>query len=334
MTPVTVDGEPTVEVGECDVTVTLTGTTGMTVLATASNDQPNPKIMTESPDGTYKVTFDRKYQSYSIDILASKPGAGNVSKTVQIDAEKLLPNPFTYSFVGGGTTDTFNPEATGSFTNTTGDPIVLEITRSTNTRNTAEERAPWVEGSPGIATTKEVNVAAGETVELKFHRDVAPNFATGYYTVTIKTISQCGEPFSETQVIHNQRDFKYGFERQTETPGGYPGGPGGGIGGTAPWDPGYDVPEEKEGYTIFEVTVTDAIPGSFVQFMLQTSDGYRSVWGGGKVTDEDGNLKILVQMKDSDIELANGTQGEFRFSKEKVSNTFFHTKTIPFDLPL
>ena len=68
--------------------------------------------------------------------------------------------------------------------------------------------------------------------------------------------------------------------------------------------------------------------------MLQTSDGYRSVWGGGKVTDEDGNLKILVQMKDSDIELANGTQGEFRFSKEKVSNTFFHTKTIPFNLPL
>ena len=134
---------------------------------------------------------------------------------------------------------------------------------------------------------------------------------------------------SKTQVIHNQRDFRHGFRKVSDAT--YPGG-----GGSSPGqDPEYPKPIPEEGYTIFEVTVKDAIPGSYVQFILSTSQGDASVWGAGKVTDDDGNLKILVKMKDSDIAIANqaGT-GQFRFSDKSVGGEPFHTKDVLFNLPM
>lgn len=327
--PVTINGEPSLVINDCDMAVVMTGTPGMTVKATYSG---TTITMAESPAGTYSHTFPRKYTGYTINITASKAGAGNATKTIIIGGDKLLPEPFAFNF---DSPNTNNPEITGTFTNKTTESIEIEFSRGNNTSGKGKERAPWIEGiAGGIGTKRTVTLAAGATQDITFHRDVADDFSSGRYTVTFKTNSQCEQLFSRSYVINNQTDFNHGFKKIDDpaNPGGEGGYPGGG--GSDPYDPDYPTPVEEEGYTIFEVTVTNATPESYVQLLAFTSNGYGSLWGSGKKTDANGNLKILVKMKNSDIEIANDKKAEFKFSKEKVSSQFTHTKDITFNLPL
>ena len=104
------------------------------------------------------------------------------------------------------------------------------------------------------------------------------------------------------------------------------------MGGSNPYDPDYDVPTLNPGeeftHTIFEVWITDAVPHSYIQFLLNTKDGFRSIWGGSKKTDENGHIRILVKMHNDDVAIANGGTGEIKLFKEKTSSTFFHTKEL------
>ncbi len=213
------------------------------------------------------------------------------------------------------------------------------LTRGNNSR-TGKERTPWVEGATSNSIT--VTIPANSNISLNFNKDVANDFSSGSYMVTMETTSFCGESYRQTKRIDNQRDFGHGFRKVGEEGGndgsGYPGS-GGGNGGSEPNDPDYDVPTlnpgEENTHTIFEVSIKNAIPNSYAQFLLNTADGFGPVWSGGaKQTDADGNLKILVKMKNSDIAIANGKKGEIKISKEKISSEFLQTKEITFNLPL
>lgn len=337
LTPVVIDGEPEVNVTECDIEVILRGTSGMTVVATPSYGGATPVAMTEGPDGVYTTSnFPRKFAGYTIDITAAKAGAGTVTKKVVVSGNMLLPaNPFTVSY---GASSSNNPTIVATFSNNNDKNVDVIITRSANNVSSkGKERSPWVNDTPGVGNSKTITIPAGGSISLNFNKDFADDFSAGYYTVTMETTSFCGESYKQTKRIDNQRDFGYGFRKIGEDydPGtGLPGSGGGGVNPADPDNP-YPAPTPEEGYTIFEVSIKDAIPNSYAQFLLNTSDGFGPVWSGGaKQTDANGNLIILVKMSNSDIAIANGKKGEIKLSKEKISNQFLQTKEITFNLPL
>ncbi|NLZ94458.1 MAG: hypothetical protein GX921_01370, partial [Bacteroidales bacterium] len=173
---------------------------------------------------------------------------------------------------------------------------------------------------------------------------VAPNFSAGNYTLTMESSSICDQSHKVTKRIDNQRDFIYGFKRIGEDfdPGDDP-NYGDGGNGSSPGqgvddegNPIYPTPTPAEDYTIFEVWVQDAQPNTYVQLLLETSAGQTSVFGGNRITDDNGNLRILVKMKDSDLEIANANgNGDFKFlNKEGISYKEYHNKKFPFNVPL
>jgi hypothetical protein len=327
LTPVEINGDIEVAVGECDATLTLKGTKGMTVTAKTSFNNET-LVMDEGPEGVYTVKVPRRFTQYTVAVSAAKAGAGTVNKTVQIKDQALLPTPFTYEFT---TANSLDPVVKGTFTNPNSKNI--EITFSRNLRNTGSgnPRLPWTDGANDVNDTKTVTVPANGSVTLEFLKNVADDFSTGRYTLYFETTSFCGLPYKNNYSVQNQTDFSHGFRKVGEEGGddgsGYPGG-----GGSNPYDPDYDVPTlnpgEESTHTIFEVWITDAIPNSYAQFLLNTKDGFRSIWGGSKKVDENGHIRILVKMHNDDVAIANGGIGEIKLSKAKTSTEFFHTKKL------
>ena len=335
---------------DCSVKVVLTGTPGMTVTMSGLTDAPIE--MVETPNGTYTGSAPRSYSAQTATVTAMKEGAGTVTEDVQIDGEMLLPSPpFTVQLIGGNDTsgsNSANPSLELKLGNPNDKDIDIVISRGTNSSSASLEREPWIKGvTPGIEevtpgeNSLTVTVPANDEVVLNVNKDVRPNFGSGNYSMKFETKSFCGVAWDLSKTINNQRDFSYGFKKvddEDANDGSGWEGPGGGWGGSDPWDPDYEVPQIPEGeeddWIIFETWVTNAIPGQYAQFMLTTSKGYNSIWGAGKKTDENGNLKILVMMKKSDVEIANGKKGAFRLANEPLPEDFTHSKDFTFNLPL
>lgn len=328
--------------GDCDLNLTLTAPAGMDVKASYGNN-PRTTVDFVYATGVYTATIPRlrsvsAYNTLTVTVSDPNGNAGTVELKPTINSTHILPVPFTVTWtdlksvnprVTGGNTS--YPFVEGTFKNNLNKPIDIVISRNGNMAN---ERVPWIQGNAAGVNTQTVTLAANETRIIIFQRDVTPTFASGSYAITSSTESQC-LPFSAAnKTINNQNDFNYLFRKITDTPGGYPGGPGGGNGGSSPYDPDYPVPTPEEGYTIFELVITDAIPNTFVQFLLNTSDGMKSVTGGSKQVNENGTLTILIKMKDSDLAIADGGIAEIKFFNTKTSSTATHTKVInPFNAP-
>lgn len=329
--------------GECDLLLTLTAPTGLEVKASYGAD-PRTTIDFVYSDEKYTVTVPRlrtvaAYNTLTVTVADPSGNAGTVELKPTVTTAQLLATPFKVTWTelktvdprttGGGTS---YPYVEGKYENLLDKEITITVSRPAG--GMTNERFPWMEGNAtaGIAS-QDIVIPAKGTKTIIFHRDVTPTFAAGNYVITSTTDSQC-EPFSvANKQINNQRDFSYAFRKITETPGGYPGGPGGGTGGSLPYDPDYEVPTPEEGYTIFELIITDAIPNTYVQFLLNTSEGVKSVIGGSKLVDENGTLTILVKMKDSDLAIADGGLGEIKFFDTKTSSTSTHAKSFTFNAP-
>lgn len=332
LTPVNVADNVELNLVGCTVEVVLTGTEGMTVKAKPTYSGAPEFTLVENSPGVYAYSdFPRKFSSYDINLTASKEGAGTVTKKVVVDGTMLLPStPFSSSVADPGNV---SPSVTMTLNNPNDKDIEIVLSRGNNSKK-GKERSPWIEGA--TSDTLIVSLAANTSIDLSVNKDVADDFSNGYYTITMETTSFCGESYKSTKNINNQRDFGYEFKKITDQPEGYPSDPsdsGSDKGGSYPNDPDYSVPQLEVGYTIFEFIVEDAIPNSYVQFLLSTSNGFGPVWtGGAKQTDENGDLKILIKMKDTDIALANGHIGEIKLSEDKISSEFLETKEITFNL--
>lgn len=330
LTPVTVNALGLSGTNECDRTLTLTGTAGMTVTATGLPPGNGSVTLTESPAGTYTATVPRAYTSYTMTVTSSKAGAGTRTQTIPVNGANLLPAPFTVSWTGNPGSSSSIASVTATFTNQLTKPIAIVISRPANMPN---ERNPWLQGNVSAGQASQtINLPALGSQTLTLQRDVTPSFAAGSYVVTMSSASQCIAYTATAQTIVNQTNFNYSFNRKVTNPTPYPGG-NAGNGGSSNLNNNYPVPTPMEGYTIFEVTVTDAIPNSYIQFILNTSEGSKSVWGASKQLGPDGGLKILVQMKDTDIAIANGGTGEFRFFATSSSSTPTYSKTFTFTAP-
>lgn len=332
LTPVSVTTLAARVFDECNLTLTLTGDPGMTVVAKYGNPEKTETLRETSP-GVYSTTaVQRAYSAMDITVTASKDGSGNAVRTIRADGNLILTTPFTVTWtdlasVSPRVVATSNPTnyayVEGVFTNKLNKSIDLEITRPTSMPN---ERFPWIEGNAGKGeSTRIITVAPGAQMTIIFQRDVTPTFATGSYNITASTISQCVKYTASVKNIANQRDFTHGLKKitnQADVPN-YSGG-----GGSLPFDKDYTKPTIRTGYTLFEVVVNDAQPGTYVQFLIGSGTGTKSIWGAGKVTDSNGTLKILVEIPDDEIKYADGNKAEFKFYDKPLGGKELHSKTI------
>mgnify|MGYP000877091411 CR=1 FL=1 len=346
LTPVTIDGDPVLAIsGDCDLKLTLSGTPGMTVKATYGPANSRVTVdLVESPNGTYTGTLPRlrSISAYNtVTVTAEKQGAGTVTKNVPVNSTQLLSAPFTVKWtdlqtvsprVAATSNSEWYPFVEGVFENNLDKPIEIVVSRNGNMIN---ERFPWIEGNTGPknasqSITLTAKGTSGATKTVIFQRDITPTFTSGNYTVTMKSLDQCIEYAAANKTINNQKDFEKGFKKLTNPSNpGYPGG-----GGSDPvQDPNYPIPSPEAGYVLFEVTVTNALPNSYVQFLMNTSEGYRSIWGSSKKTDANGNLKIIVKVKESDLDTYYGVAGgkaEFKFFEAPNSSQAQFTREIIF----
>lgn len=302
LTPVEVEEITLASGGDCEVILTLTGTQGMTVKAKASYSGASEITMTESSAGTYTATFPRKFAAYKINITASKEGAGNKTAQVNVDGGNVLTQPFKIEVIGTNTNSSSNstPSVDLKITNNLNTSITIVISRGGN-KNLSQRHEPWIEG---IGTSSEliVTLPANEAKTLKVNKDVRFDFGVGNYTITLKSSSLC-EDWSTTQIIYNQRDFKFSFKK----PSGGPGGPGG-IGGDIP-----EQPKPEEGKVSFLVIVEDAVPNSYVQFQMSTG-GLNNVFGGVKPVNANGFYAQWVTLDEAQFNAAMDKTAKFLFS--------------------
>ena len=274
-------------VDNCNLKLTVTGTSGMTVKATSTTPVVN-LTLTEGPAGTYITSeIPRAYTAYNITITASKDGAGTKTKSVTVNGANLITvqNPLTISMPTAISTNEGNLQAAlvpATLTNNTSASLTVELSRGNNTVSGANKQ-PFP-NSPII-------IGAGSSVNVNFYRDYAIPYTKGDYTVTFKTINECGLSKSYTQKISNQTGYSVEFQEPVSW--GNDGNP--------------------DDLFTFDVILTDGIPNSYVEFQLKTSDtGYRAIFRAQ--VGADGKLTKSVTLKRSEIQkaLADG-YGYFYF---------------------
>lgn len=305
LTPVTA-GTPSLTVlNNCELTIAMTGSSGMKVNAAYGNTTVTTVTLTESAaGGTYTATVPRAYSAYTITLTAEKGGAGTVTKTVSVTGGNLITvqNPLQLSLVAGNSDNVASATLTRELKNNTTAPLKVTVVRSNNTASRSLRRTPPV--FPYVTT-----IPAGSTTVMTFQRDYTSAYAGGSYTLTLTAENECGLTKATTLAVPNQTNYTFKFNR----PAGY-----GGAG--QPGGPGWIYTTDGDPNITFNVELYDAIPNSYVEFQLFKGVGYSAILR--IQSNAAGRINQAVTMKASELELAikNGF-GFFKFFSDQGYTT-------------
>lgn len=300
LSPVEV-GEFTLSVlNDCFLSLSFSGTSGMTVTAmdALNPDNPNTSVtLTESPSGTYTTSVvPRLYDAYTILVKAELDGYGTVEETIEVEGIYLAPvaEPLTISQIPGVDNNTSIALVQRRFTNNTDGPLTVRVIRGNNSNNGAL-RHPQSLAFPFTAV-----IPANDFIDGNFYRDYTETFAAGQYVLTFTTTTECGLQKNYTLNIDNQQNYRHAF---TLPPG---------------WGDGSGDPNEL---IAFEVSVFDGIPGSYIEFQLFNGTAY----GGVSRTQLDGNGNLtwnVTTMTRAQIQAAlDNEKGFFYFFSDPAYTT-------------
>ncbi len=253
LTPVEV-GELILEIiDDCFLSITFSGTPGMTVKAMNAANHDLFVMLTEDPAGTYVTSeIPRRYEAFTVLVRAEMEGRGTVEKTIEVDGVNLSPvaEPLTISLIPGVDDGTSHALVQRRFTNNTNAPLTVTATRGNNSYPSALAH-PLALGFPRTAVIPPHGFIDGE-----FYRDYTPTLADGYYVLTFHTLTECELDRSYTLTIDNQQNYRHAF---------------GLIDG---WGDGSGDPNDL---VTIEVSIFDAIPESYVEFQLFNGTAYSGV---------------------------------------------------------
>lgn len=305
-------GTPTIAAipnNNCEILLTVTGTSGMTVKARYGS--PVTEVtLTEGPNGTYTTAgLPRAYTAYTVTVTAEMQGRGTVTKTVNANVVQAVQIPLTVTNVDE---DPSLAIAKRKLKNNTSAPLQVRVTRGNNNTNNANtiRRTP-----PEFPY--DVTIPANGEIIVDFQRDYTLGYGSGQYTLTFTSENECRLTRTTTNTVVNQTDYSVAFSRREdiEIPGGgewgapgQPGSPG--------WN--YDNPDNPNAnpQVTFDVMVTNAIPNSHIEFQLYNGTGYAAVFRGQ--ADANGNYthEVTMSAKDLSIALADGS-AFFKFFKTR-----------------
>jgi len=249
-------------VDDCVLSLSFNGTPGMTVIAMDCSDHNIFFALTESPAGTYTTSeLPRRYDSYRVLIRAELAGRGTVEKMIDVDGGFLAPvaDPLSLTSIPGVENNTAISLVQARLVNNTNGQLTVVITGGYNSTFGS------LSHPQALAFPRTETIAPNGFVDVSFHRDYTETFAAGGYEVTLVSETECGLQKSYTLVIENQEDYLYSFK----LPEGFGDG-----------DPDELIP--------FEVSISDGIPGSFVEFQLFNGIAYGGV--SRVQLDQNGNL--------------------------------------------
>lgn len=295
LAPVTT-GNPTLAIADnCSLTLSITGTPGMTVKATYGSSPVVSIPLTETTAGNYTAIVPRAYAAYVITVTSEKLNAGTVTKTITVNGTNLIAvlTPLQLNTVAGQADNVAIAAVVRELKNNTAAPLKVTITRGNNTTSGSVQRTPPV--FPYVLT-----IPANSAVTMDFQRDYTSAYASGTYTLTFTTENECGLTKTSTLAVGNQTNYISKFTKPDGFGGeGQPGGPG--------WD--YD---QNDPLITFNVEVYDAIPNSYIEFQLYKGVGYSAVFR--VQANANGRITQAVTMKASELDaaLTNGF-GFFKF---------------------
>lgn len=296
LTPVAT-GTPSLTIlDNCDLTLSITGTSGMTVKASYGTSPVVTIPLTESSAGIYTAIVPRAYTTYNITVTSEKVGAGTVTKTIAVNGANLISvlNPLQLNSVSGYSDNVGTASVKRELKNNTTAPLKVTITRGNNSTSSSIRRTP-----PEFPY--EVTIPAESSVTIDFQRDYTTSYASGSYTLTFTTENECGLTKSTTLAISNQTNYSSKFTKPD------------GFGGTGqPGGSGWDYNTDGDPNVTFNVEVYDAIPNSYVEFQLYKGVGYSAIFR--VQANANGRITQSVTMKASELEAAldNGF-GFFKF---------------------
>ena len=296
LAPVTIGTPQLAIIGNCDLSLSVSGTSGMTVKASYGSSPVTTIALTENPSGTYTAIVPRTYTAYNINVVSEKAGAGTVTKTITVNGSNLLEvlTPLQLNTVSGYNDNAAIATIKRELKNNTSAPLKVTITRGNNNTSSSLRRTP-----PEFPY--EVTIPANASVTMDFQRDYTIAYGSGSYTLTFTTENECGLTKTTTLSVSNQTNYTSKFTKPDGFGGnGQPGGPG--------WD--YDT----DGYPniTFILDVYDAIPNSYVEFQLYKGVGYSAIFR--VEANANGRITQTITMKASELEAAldNG-YGFFKF---------------------
>lgn len=301
LTPVTVGNLQLDIIDNCDLRLSLTGTSGMTVKASYGSSPVTTITLTESPSGTYTAVVPRAYTAYNINVVSEKAEAGTVTKTITVSGSHLLEvlTPLQLNTVSGHSDNAAFATMKRELKNNTSAPLKVTITRGNNGTSGSLRRTP-----PELP--HELTIPANASVTMDFQRDYTIAYGSGSYTLTFTTENECGLTKTTTLSVSNQTNYTSKFTKPDGFGGnGQPGGPG--------WN--YDTSGDPD--VTFVVDVYDAIPNSYIEFQLYKGVGYSAVFR--VQANASGRVTKTVKMKASELEAAldNGF-GFFKFFSDDV----------------
>lgn len=298
LTPVTITEDPVlakIDGNNCDLLLTLQGTSGMTVTATYGSNPATTVTLTESPTGTYTTSdIPRTYNAYNVTVTAAMEGAGTVTRTVNVSGTNLLENqnPLTGHnlVIPGETENTQIALIKRRLTNTTNASLTVRFTRTAG--NGIQQGVPF---------PFEQTIPAGGFIDVEFHRNYTSTYGTGNYVITMKTINECGLEKDYTLTVQNLSSYHAKFSKPDNWGG--PGQPGG---------PDWDYETDGDPDITFTVEVFDGLPNKYVEFQLFKGVGYSAIFRGQ--VGANGRLTQTVTMKASELEAAlNDGSAFFKF---------------------
>lgn len=274
-------------VDDCFLSLTIQGRPGMMITAMNALNHDEYVLLAEGPAGTYATSgIPREYEAFTILVRAELEGHETWEQTIEVDGFYLAPvaDPLTISQIPGVDNGTHYALVQRRFTNNTGAPLTVTVTRGDNSALGAIPH-PLAFEFPSTAI-----IPANGFIDGEFYRDYTPTLADGQHVLTFHTCTECGLDKSYTLTIENQQNYRYAFRP---------------VDG---WGNGSGDPDDL---VTIEVSVFDGIPGSYVDLQLFDASAYISI---SKVRlDDKGNLTWSII----------GTRAEVQTALDNVKGFFY-----------
>lgn len=240
-------------VDDCFLSITFTGTPGMTVRAMNAANHDLFVMFTETTPGSYITSeVPRRYEAFTVLVRAEMEGRGTVERMLSVSGSNLSPvaEPLTIGLVPGAEDGTSYALVQRRFTNNTAAPLTVTVSRGTNSSAGAQTH-PLAQGFPRTAV-----IPANSFMDAVFYRDYTTTLGDGGYVLTFNTLTECELDKSYQLTIENQNNYRHSFTL---------------LNG---WGDGSGDPNDV---ITIEIAIFDGIPGSYVEFQLFNGTAYTGV---------------------------------------------------------